>query len=63
MIGRLADGRRVFYSDLGYRMLSPDGSLGGGLFAPDGIHITPSGYRAWATLLAAEIARLKLLEQ
>jgi len=63
LIGRLADGKRVLYSSLAFRMLTTDGSLDGGLFAPDGIHLTRTGYREWATLLAAEIARLKLLER
>ncbi len=42
---------RVHYSDVAFSMLNPDGSLRVDLYAPDGIHLTPDGYRVLAGLV------------
>ncbi len=52
---RWADGRVVVHSGIPSAMLDSDGSLGTGLFAADGIHLTSTGYEEFARLLASEI--------
>ncbi len=51
------DGRRVFYSDMAFRLLSPDGRLDEQLFSRDGIHLKTAGYARWAEWLATDIEK------
>lgn len=46
-ISRLHDGQRIFYIDMGSSFLRTDGSVDRRLL-PDGLHLSPEGYRIWA---------------
>src|SRR5262245_61451273 len=56
-IRRLADGKALFYRDIGGRCLEEDGSLGPEIM-PDSLHLSPKGYAIWAGALRADLERL-----
>jgi len=51
-----ADGKVVF-RDIGPLFLEPDGSILPAV-SPDGLHLTPEGYRRWASVLAPLVREL-----
>jgi len=54
---KLADGRTVFYMDLGGLFMRPDGSIPKSLMY-DFEHPTPLGYRVWAEAMEPKVAEL-----
>jgi lysophospholipase L1-like esterase len=54
-IGRLADGDRVRFLDLGPKVLERDGSRKAGFYATDRLHLAEAGYEALAPDIAAAI--------
>ena len=54
---KLADGNHVFYVDLNYLFLQPDGSILASLM-PDFEHPNREGHRVWAVATEPEIAEL-----
>ena len=57
MASRLADGKAVFYMDINYVFLRPDGSIPQSLMN-DFEHPTPLGHRLWAEAIEPEVAAL-----
>ncbi len=53
-----ANGKNIFYQNTDKIFIRNDGSLVEGLMAPDCIHLTAEGYRAWAKELIPEARRL-----
>jgi lysophospholipase L1-like esterase len=53
----LADGRQVFYMDIGDRFLSGDGVLSPEVF-PDGLHPNERGYQIWADAIIGRVREL-----
>ncbi|QQV76661.1 acetylglucosamine-6-sulfatase [Sphingomonas aliaeris] len=56
-IARLADGKTVFYQDIGARFLQPDGTLPGEVM-PDYLHPNAAGYKIWADAIRPDVDRL-----
>lgn len=56
-LAKLADGKSVFYLDIGPAFLNPDGTLIEGAMV-DGLHPSPKGYQLWADAIEPSIARL-----
>lgn len=56
-LARLADGRRVFYKDIGAVFLAPNGNVRRELMA-DFVHPTAAGYEVFADALLPELRRL-----
>jgi lysophospholipase L1-like esterase len=54
---KLADGRQVFYKDIGEKFLMPDGALTIEIMA-DGLHPTTKGYQIWADAIIDDVKRL-----
>jgi lysophospholipase L1-like esterase len=50
-IAPLDDGKTLRFFDFGDKFLTPDGSLGEGLFQKDRLHLTPAAYRIYADAL------------
>ena len=57
LTSRLADGKRVFWLDLNYVFLRPDGTINTDLMW-DLLHPSPAGAEAWAQALEPTLARL-----
>jgi lysophospholipase L1-like esterase len=57
MIQGCADGRSIVYLDLGPLLLAPDGELPPAV-APDGLHLSPNGYRLIAPRLDGALTEL-----
>ena len=55
LIANLADGGQVRFADVGLRLLRPDGTLPAEI-SPDGVHLSPAGYRLWADCLQDLVA-------
>lgn len=53
----LNDGKRVFFSDIGYAFLRSDGTLRTTLM-PDRLHLDPDGYGIWAQAIRDDVHRL-----
>lgn len=53
----LADGKMVFYRDINFLFLRPDGSIPASLMG-DFEHPTAAGYRAWAEAIEPQVAEL-----
>lgn len=56
-IARLADGKKVYFLDLGPKFLSADGSLPAEVM-PDFLHLSAKGYAIWAEAMETELAKL-----
>lgn len=57
-IEKLADGKMVFYKDIGQKFLTEDGTLEKEIM-PDLLHLSPKGYEIWATAIKADVEKLK----
>ncbi len=57
LIKGFADGKRVFWDDIGYAFLRPDGTLRTPLM-PDQLHPNDAGYEIWAKAMKPELDRL-----
>ncbi|HVX64403.1 MAG TPA: DUF4214 domain-containing protein [Pirellulales bacterium] len=49
LLVNMADGKTVYYRDIGQALLSADGSFLPGVVFPDYTHLTQSGYEIWAS--------------
>jgi lysophospholipase L1-like esterase len=47
LLAKLADGKTVFYMDIGEKLLNPDGTPNDNV-RPDKLHLTAKGYETWA---------------
>jgi beta-glucosidase len=56
-IAKLADGKNVFYLDIGKKFLKEDGTLTKDIM-PDFLHPNPRGYEIWASSIEPTVARL-----
>jgi lysophospholipase L1-like esterase len=56
-IAKLADGKNVFYLDIGKKFLKEDGMLTKDIM-PDFLHPNPRGYEIWASSIEPTVARL-----
>ncbi len=54
---KLADGKHVFYMDVNYLFLRPDGSIPAALM-PDFEHPNEEGFRLWAAAIESKVAEL-----
>ncbi len=59
-LARLADGRAVFYLDVGDTLVEPDGSILPEVM-PDRLHVALPGYERWLRVLGPEVERLMQL--
>jgi len=57
IIAKLADGKMVFYKDIGEKFLEPDGSLDKKIM-PDYLHLSPKGYEIWASAIKDDLQKL-----
>lgn len=53
----VADGKHVFYLDIGAKFREPDGTISQEIM-PDYLHLSPKGYEIWATSIEPEVSRL-----
>lgn len=53
----VADGKNVFYLDIGDKFLQPDGTLTKEIM-PDYLHLSEQGYEIWAKSIEAKVAEL-----
>jgi lysophospholipase L1-like esterase len=56
-ISKLADGKMIFYKDIGEKFLTSDGGLSREVM-PDLLHLSAKGYEIWAEAIKEDIARL-----
>jgi lysophospholipase L1-like esterase len=56
-IAKLADGKRVYYLDIGPMFLEDDGTLSKEIM-PDLLHLSERGYRIWAESIEPKVAEL-----
>jgi enoyl-CoA hydratase/carnithine racemase/lysophospholipase L1-like esterase len=56
-LARLADGKQVFYLDIGARFLTADGALTREIMY-DALHLTPRGYAIWADAIRPTLDKL-----
>ena len=54
---KYADGKHVFYLDIGPKFLGADGTLSKEIM-PDLLHLSPKGYQIWADSIEAEVKKL-----
>jgi lysophospholipase L1-like esterase len=57
IIAKLADGKHVFYKDIGEKFLEKDGSLDKKIM-PDYLHLSPEGYDIWAGAIKDDVKKL-----
>ena len=57
IISKYADGKKVFYKDIGDKFLTNDGTLERKVM-PDLLHLSPAGYQIWADAIKDDIAKL-----
>lgn len=57
-ISKLADGRNVFFMDIGDKFLEPDGVTLTKEIMPDLLHLSPKGYQIWADAISPKLAEL-----
>ncbi|MBA4064871.1 MAG: GDSL family lipase [Isosphaera sp.] len=57
IISKLADGKHVFYKDIGEKFLTKDGALERKVM-PDLLHLSAEGYQIWADAIKADVAKL-----
>lgn len=55
--GELADGKNVFYLDIGPKFLDADGTLSKEIM-PDLLHLSPKGYEIWAASIEEKLVEL-----
>jgi len=56
-LATLADGKQVFYLDIGDKFLAPDGTLPADVM-PDGLHPNAKGYQIWADAITDRVKSL-----
>ncbi|QJW97779.1 GDSL-type esterase/lipase family protein [Frigoriglobus tundricola] len=56
-LAKLADGKQVFYKDIGDKFLEKDGSLDKKIM-PDYLHLSAEGYQIWADAIKDDVAKL-----
>jgi enoyl-CoA hydratase/carnithine racemase/lysophospholipase L1-like esterase len=56
-LAKLADGKQVFYLDIGARFLTADGALTKEIMY-DALHLTPKGYAIWADAIKPTLDKL-----
>ena len=62
LIAKLADGRKIVYTDeIGQAFLKPDGTLGKDIM-PDLLHLSPEGYEIWGKWMEKKIPEWKRLK-
>jgi beta-glucosidase len=62
LIAKLADGKKIVYTDeIGQAFLKPDGTLGKDIM-PDLLHLSPEGYEIWGKLMAEKIPGWKRIK-
>ncbi|MHC4616880.1 MAG: GDSL-type esterase/lipase family protein [Planctomycetota bacterium] len=54
---RIADGKMIFYEDIGDRFLEPDGSISTDIMY-DYVHLTAKGYQIWAQAIEPRLKEL-----
>lgn len=57
LIKKLADGKMVFYKDIGGKFLDKDGGLPKAIMY-DYLHLSPKGYQIWADAVKADVEKL-----
>jgi lysophospholipase L1-like esterase len=57
IIAKLADGRTVFYKDIGKVFLDEEGGLPATIM-PDYLHLTPRGYDLWGRAIKGDLEKL-----
>jgi lysophospholipase L1-like esterase len=57
LIGKLDDGKAVFYKDISAKFLTEDGGLSREVM-PDLLHLSAKGYEIWAEAIQEDIAKL-----
>jgi lysophospholipase L1-like esterase len=56
-ISKLDDGKRIFFVDIGNKLLQPDGTISKEAM-PDLLHLSGTGYQIWADAIREPIAKL-----
>jgi lysophospholipase L1-like esterase len=56
-LAKLADGKNIFYMDLGSQLIEPDGSISPGIM-PDFLHLSERGYEIWANAIEPKLKEL-----
>ena len=57
IISKYADGKMVFYKDIGDKFLNKEGGLDRKIM-PDLLHLSPAGYEIWADAIKGDIEKL-----
>jgi lysophospholipase L1-like esterase len=57
LLARLADGKQVFWKDVGEKFLDREGGLEKAVMR-DFLHLTPAGYRIWADAIRGDVVKL-----
>jgi beta-glucosidase len=57
VIHKLADGKMVFFADIGHRFMEADGHIPASIM-PDYLHLSQRGYEIWAEAIENQVARL-----
>ena len=57
LASEVADGKMVYFLDIGEKFLQPDGSLSKEIM-PDFLHLTPKGYQIWAEAIEPKVTEL-----
>lgn len=56
-LAALADGKNIFFLDIGDKLIEPDGSISREVFY-DGLHLSKEGYARWANAILPELKKL-----
>jgi lysophospholipase L1-like esterase len=56
-IAKFADGKKVFYKDIGDKFMDKDGGLPRKIM-PDLLHLSPAGYEIWANAIKDDVEKL-----
>jgi lysophospholipase L1-like esterase len=57
IIAKSADGKKIFYKDIGEKFLEKDGTLDKKVM-PDFLHLSPTGYEIWANAIKDDLSKL-----
>jgi beta-glucosidase len=57
MASVVADGKSIFYLDIGKKFLQADGTISKEIM-PDYLHLSPAGYEIWAKAIEPKLAKL-----
>ena len=57
MLAKMADGKQIFYLDIGDKFLTPDGTLTAEIM-PDALHPSAKGYQIWADAIIGTVTKL-----